>query len=111
MAVLAWKALRWPAIMLFVAMSCSLVHYCGLNMKECHRGIWLSPGSAFGVLVLLGGSFVFRIYLHFSGNYSASYGSLGAAMILLVWLYIAGLAYLIGGEINAEIERAEKANM
>lgn len=110
-AVLAWKALRWPAVMLFIAMSCSLIHYCGLNLKECHRGIWLSPGSAFGVLVLSGGSLVFRIYLHFSNDYSASYGSLGAVMILLVWLYIAGLAYLIGGEINAEIERVERANM
>jgi len=39
-------------------------------------------------------------------NYSASYGSLGAAMILLVWLYVSGLAYLIGGEVNAEIGRA-----
>jgi len=53
---------------------------------------------------------VFRIYLHFSDNYTTSCGSLGAIMILLVWLYVVGLAYLIGGEINAEIERAEKAN-
>ena len=107
-AVLLWKALRWPAIILFVMMSCSLIHRYGPNLKKCHRGIWLSPGSAFGVLVLLAGSFVFRIYLHFSNNYSASYGSLGAVMILLVWLYVAGLAYLVGGEINAEIERAEE---
>ena len=109
MVVLAWKALRWPSVILFIAMSCSLIHYCGPNLKERRRGIWLSPGSAFGVLVLIGGSFVFRIYLHFSNNYSASYGSLGALMILLVWLYVVGLAYLIGGEINAEIERAERA--
>jgi len=110
MAVLAWKALRWPAVVLFVAMSCSLIHYCGPNLKNCRRGIWLSPGSAFGVLVLLGGSFTFRLYLHFFDNYSASYGSLGAVMILLVWLYVIALAYLIGAEINAEIERAEEAS-
>ena len=105
MVVLAWKTLRWPAVILFVTMSCSLIHYCGPNLKEYHRGIWLSPGSVFGVLVLFGGSFLFRIYLHFSNNYSASYGSFGAVMILLAWLYVAGLAFLIGGEINAEIER------
>jgi membrane protein len=110
MVVLAWKALRWPAIILFVAMSCSLIHYFGANLKQCHRGIWRSPGSALGLLVLFGGSFAFRVYLHFSDTYSASYGSLGAAMILLVWLYVAGLAFVIGGEINAEIERAEKAS-
>ena len=110
MFVVAWKALRWPAIILFVTMSCSLIHYCGLNQKQCHRGIWWSPGSAFGVLVWLTGSFAFRIYLHFSNNFSASYGSLGAVMILLAWLYVLALAYLIGVEINAEIERAEEAN-
>ena len=109
--ILTWKILRWPAVMLFLMMSCSLIHYWGPNLEQCHHGIWQSPGSAFGVLALLGSSLVFRIYLHFTSNYSASYGSLGAAMILLVWLYIAGLAYLIGGEINAEIERAEKASM
>jgi membrane protein len=108
--VLAWKALRWPAIILFIAMSCSLIHYYGPNLKTCHRGIWFSPGSAFGALVLLGGSFAFRTYLRFFNNYSASYGSIGAVMILLVWLYVAGLAYLIGAEINAEIERAEEAS-
>lgn len=109
--VLVWKALRWPAVLLFVAMSCSLIHYCGANLKECHPGIWLSPGSAFGLLVLIVGSLGFRGYLHFSDTYSASYGSIGGGMLLLVWLYIAGLAYLIGGEINAEIERAERANL
>jgi membrane protein len=110
MIVAVWKALRWPAVVLFITMSCSLIHYCGPNLRKCHRGIWLSPGSVFGLLVLFGGSFAFRIYLHFSDTYSASYGSLGAVMILLVWLYVAGLAYLIGGEINAEIERAEEAS-
>ena len=109
-AVLAWRALRWPAVILFVTASCSLIHSWGPNLKEYRRGIWYSPGSAFGVFGLLAGSFLFRIYLHFSNNYSAAFGSLGALMILLVWLYVAGLAYVIGGEINAEIERAEKAN-
>jgi membrane protein len=69
--VLAWKTLRWPAVVLFMATACSLIEYCGLNLKECHHGIWLSPGSVFGVLVLFGGSFIFRIYLHFSNSYRA----------------------------------------
>jgi len=51
-------------------------------------------------------SFGFRTYLHFFNNYSASYGSLGAVMILLMWLYVTGLACLIGAVINAVIERA-----
>jgi len=43
----------------------------------------------------------FRTYLHFFNNYSASYGSLGAVMILLRWLYVTGLACLVGAVINA----------
>ena len=108
--LLVWNILRWPGIILFVVMSCSLIHYCGPNVKECQRGIWLSPGSAFGVLVWLAGSFAFRLYLHFFDSYSASYGSIGAVMILLAWLYVVALAYLIGVEINAQIDRAEKAS-
>jgi membrane protein len=50
------------------------------------------------------------MYLHFFNDYSATYGSLGAVMILMIWLYVSGLAYLIGGEINAVIERAEAQN-
>ena len=104
--VLVWKAIQLPAAILLVAISCSLVYFFGPDLKGRHYLSWLTPGSAFGVLVWLAASFVFRIYLHFFNDYSASYGSLGAVMILLAWLYVAGLAYLIGGEINGEIERA-----
>jgi len=106
MVVLVWKAIQWPAAIVFVAISCSLIYHCGPDLKERRRWHWFTPGSAFGAFVWLVASFGFRMYLHYFNNYSASYGSLGAVMILLVWLYVTGLAYLIGGEINAEIERA-----
>ncbi|HST79907.1 MAG TPA: YhjD/YihY/BrkB family envelope integrity protein, partial [Verrucomicrobiae bacterium] len=48
----------------------------------------------------------FRAYLHFSNTYSKTYGSLGGVIILLYWLFITGVAILIGGEINSEIENA-----
>lgn len=47
---------------------------------------------------------LFRVYLHFYNSYSRSYGSLGAVIVLLLWLYITGLAILVGGEINSGIE-------
>ena len=50
----------------------------------------------------------FRAYLHFFNSYSTAYGPLGAMMMLLIWLYATGLAFLIGGEINAQIERASR---
>ena len=101
-----WKAIQWPGAIFFVTVSCSLIYYFGPDLKERRRWSWFAPGSVFGAFVWLAASFGFRLYLHFFNNYSYSYGSLGAVMILLVWLYVAGLAYLIGGAINAEIERA-----
>jgi membrane protein len=103
--VLLWKAIQWPAAIFFVSVSCSLIYYYGPNLKGRHWH-WMTPGSAFGTFVWLVASLGLRIYLHFSNHYSVSYGSVGAVMILLLWLYLSGLAYLLGGTINAEIQRA-----
>ena len=102
--VAIWKALQWPAAVFFVLASYSLIYFFGPDLRE-RRWFWITPGSAFGGLVWLVASVGFRVYLHFFDSYSALYGSLGAAMILLAWLYVTGLAFLIGAEINAEIER------
>jgi len=63
---------------------------------------WFGRGVTLWVLASVG----LRIYLHFFNSYSKSYGSLGAVIILLLWFYVTGLTFLIGGEINAEIEHA-----
>lgn len=106
LVVLVWKAMQWPTAIFFVALSCSLIYYYGPDLKERRRWHWFTPGAAFGAFIWLGASFGFRIYVRFFNNYSVSYGSLGAVMILLIWLYVTGLACLIGAEINAEIEHA-----
>jgi membrane protein len=103
--VAAFKSLQWPGAILFVIASFSLIYSFGPNFEHRVRH-WVTPGSVFGVLIWFIASSGFRIYLHFFNTYSATYGSLGALMILVVWLYVSGLAVLIGGEINAEIERA-----
>ncbi len=106
--VLVWRAIQWPTAIFFVALSCSLIYRYGPDLKERRRWHWFTPGAAFGGFIWLAASFGFRIYLHFFDNYSVSYGSLGALMILLVWLYATGLALLIGAVINAEIERSSR---
>jgi membrane protein len=106
-SVFIWKALQWPTALLFVIISFSVIYYFGPDRQEQHWH-WITPGSVFGVVLWFAASAGFRGYLHFFNTYSTSYGSLGAVMILLVWLYVTGLAFLIGGEINAEIERAAK---
>jgi membrane protein len=104
-AIFIWRTVQWPAAIVFIIVSYSLIYYFGPDLKE-RRWHWITPGSACGACLWLLASAAFRVYLRFFNTYGASYGSLGAVMILLVWLYVTGFAFLIGGEINAEIERA-----
>jgi membrane protein len=109
--VQVWKAVQWPAAIFFVVLSCSLIYYYGPDLKEHRRWHWFTPGAAFGAFIWLLASFGFRIYLRFFNTYSVSYGSLGAVMILLVWLYVTGLACLTGAEINAVIAHAARRGL
>lgn len=65
---------------------------------------FITAGSVVGVVVLVVASLAFAWYTRSFGNYSATYGSVGAVIVLMMWLYIAGLAILFGSEINALIE-------
>ena len=103
--VFIWSLLRWPIALGFLVLSFSLIYYFGPDVRE-RRWYWITPGSVVGVVLWLVASELFRVYLHFFNSYSKTYGSLGAGIILLVWLYVTGLAFLIGGEINAVIAHA-----
>jgi membrane protein len=103
--VMGWKILQWPAALFFIIASFSWVYYFGPDLKERHW-YWVTPGSIFGVVVWVAASAGFRGYLHFFNSYTKTYGSLGAVIVLLVWFYVTGLVFLIGGEINAVIEHA-----
>ena len=103
--VIAWKVVQWPVALSFIVLAFAFIYYFGPDLREQHW-YWITPGSLVGVLLWLAASFAIRGYLHFFNNYSKTYGSLGAVIILLLWFYVTGLAFLIGGEINSEIEHA-----
>jgi membrane protein len=103
--LIVWKVLQWVSVVLFLTLSFSLIYYFGPSLEQ-RRWHWMTPGSIFGAFLWLVASAGLRVYLHFFNTYTATYGSLAAIMILLVWLYVTGLSFLIGGEINAQIERA-----
>ena len=102
--MMAWHIVQWPVALCFVVLSFALLYYWGPDVDQ--KWQWITPGSLVGVLLWVGVSLMFRVYLHFFNSYSKTYGSLGAVIVLLFWLYISGLAILLGGEINAEIEKA-----
>ncbi len=104
-SVFLGKAIQWPVALLFLMVSFSLIYYFGPAVKQ-KRWHWITPGSLLGVLLWLAASGGFRLYLHYFNTYSTSYGSLGAVMILLIWLYLSGFAFLLGRAIDAEIARA-----
>src|SRR6185436_1068439 len=103
--VITWKILQWPIALAFMLLAFALIYYLAPDVRT-HKWKWITPGSVIGVVLWLLVSFAFKGYLHFFDSYSKTYGSLGAVIVLMLWLYLTGAAVLIGGEINAEIENA-----
>jgi membrane protein len=104
-AALIWKIVQWPIALFFVVLSFAVLYYYAPDVEE-QKWYWITPGSVFGVLLWVAASAVLRVYLHFFDSYSATYGSLGAVIVLMLWFYITALSLLIGAETNAEIEHA-----
>jgi membrane protein len=102
---ITWKILQWPIVFAVMILAFALIYYFAPDLHD-QKWIWLTPGSAIGVMLWLAISLAFRVYLHFFDSYSKTYGSLGAVIILMLWLYFTGAAILIGGETNSEIENA-----
>jgi membrane protein len=102
---LTWKIVQWPIVLAFVLLGFALIYYFAPDARE-QDWKWITPGSVAGVALWLLVSFAFKTYLTFFNSYSATYGSLGAVIILMLWFYFTGAAILVGGEINAEIENA-----
>jgi membrane protein len=102
---IGWKVLQWPLVLGFMLVSFSLIYYLAPDLRE-QKWVWITPGSIIGVSLWLLVSFGFKLYLHFFDSYSKTYGTLGAVIVLMLWLYFTGAAILIGGEVNSEIENA-----
>ncbi|MEO6911163.1 MAG: YihY/virulence factor BrkB family protein, partial [Edaphobacter sp.] len=104
-SIVAIRCLGWLMAAALVTLFFAVIYYWAPDVKKsCWR--WLTPGSAIGIVVWILASIGFRIYLHFFNNFSVTYGSLGAVIILLMWFYITGLTLLLGAEINSQIEAA-----
>ena len=102
---LTWKVVQWPIVFVFVLLAFAIIYYFAPDVYE-PTWKWITPGAMVGIVLWLLVSFGFRTYLHYFNSYSATYGSLGAVIILMLWFYFTGAAILLGGVINAEIEHA-----
>ena len=102
------KIVQWPVAIALVLLGFALVYFFAPDVKE-QKWHWITPGAIAGVALWLAASFALKAYLHFFGRYSATYGSLGAVIILLLWFYVSGASLLFGAEINSVIEDAAAA--
>jgi membrane protein len=100
-----WKIVQWPIILFFILLGFNLIYYFAPDLKR-QEWKWVTPGSMVGVALWLLVSFAFKIYLNYFNSYSATYGSLGALIIMMLWFYFTGMAIMTGGEVNSEIENA-----
>lgn len=102
--VVLWKLLQWPIALVFLLVTFNLIYYFGPSVRP-QKKRWCMVGTVTAVILWLLVSFGFRIYLHYFDSYSLTYGSLGALIVLMLWFYFTGLAILLGGEINSELEQ------
>lgn len=94
---------RWPVLGLLLLISLAILYRYGPSRAK-PRWQWLSIGAITAMLLWLGGSSLLSWYLSNFGDYNATYGSLGAAIGLMTWMWMSATIVLCGAELNAEIE-------
>ena len=100
-----WNVLQWPIIAtLMLIVVAAIYHICPDRRHKRWR--WVTPGSVFAVLTWLLVSLGFKAYVDNFGDYNKVYGSIAGVIVLMLWFYWSGMVLLLGGEINAEIEKA-----
>lgn len=99
-----WLILQWPVALFLVATAIGLVFYFGPDADQ--DWAWITPGALVATVLWLLVSLATKVYVANFSDYNAAYGSVGGVMVLLLWLYVSGIAILVGAELNAEIEHA-----
>jgi membrane protein len=107
-AAAVWSIGRWPVALLAAMVGYAIVYAFAPNVVP-RRFRWLTPGAALGVVLWIVLSAGFAVYIRNFSSYGAAYGAFGAAIVLLLWLYLSANAFLFGAEVNAEIERQDLA--
>jgi membrane protein len=95
---------QWLVVLVLLLAGFATAYYFAPHVGQ--KWEWITPGSVFGVLILIVASLGFRFYLRFGSSSSETYGALAGVVLMLLWLYILGLALLVGAEVNSVIEHA-----
>jgi membrane protein len=98
-----FKVTRWPTLLVVVALAFAVIYRYGPS-REKPRWRWISWGSALAAVCWIGVSILFSWYAENFGSYNKTYGSLGAIIGFMLWIWLSIIVVLIGGELNAETE-------
>jgi membrane protein len=107
-AASVWSYARWPMALVAATVAYSLVYRLAPDIRP-PAVRWITAGAIVGVVLWLVLSVGFAIYIRNFATYGAAYGAFGAAIVLLLWLYLSANAFLFGAEVNAELERSRAA--
>ena len=99
-----WLVMRYLMGLAMLLIGMAVIYIFAPNVKQ--RWTWIAPGALFAVLTFILASYLFSLYIRYAPSYNATYGSIGAVVVLMLWLYLLGLIMYIGGEINSEIATA-----
>jgi membrane protein len=98
---------RWPALACLTLLGLAVL-YRYAPSRRTPRWQWVSVGSVFATVSWIAGSALLSYYLANYADYDATYGSLGAAIGLMIWMWMTTIVILVGAELNAEIESRAK---
>jgi membrane protein len=101
---MVWAVLRWPITMFLIMFVAASLYYFLPDVEQEWR--FITPGSVAGTVLWLVATWGFTQYVEHFGKYDVMYGSIGGMIVLLTWLYLTGLIFILGGEINAILEHA-----
>lgn len=100
-----WSWLRWPLTAALVMLVLALCYWRLPAVR--HRYKFLSPGAVLAGLLWLLTTWGFTQYVEHFGRFNVTHGSIGGVVVLMLWLYLTGLIFILGGEVNAVLEHAE----
>jgi membrane protein len=106
-AVTVYQIAKWPIMALLVVAILAVLYYSTPNAR-LPKFRWITPGSLVALVVWVLASAGFALYVANFGSYDKTYGTLGGAIVFLVWMWLTNLAVLFGQQLNAELERTRE---
>jgi membrane protein len=103
----AWWVAQWPILLAGLLVAFATVLFLGPDVEH-RKWQFLTPGSLVAAVLWIAASGLFAVYTSMFGSYNKTWGTLSAVIVTLTWLWLTGMALLIGAEFNAEVERSRR---